>query len=53
MYPDTKIKQKHIPNPFWHKVRVEEHNKMVKEDNIQPDSWAYAPPSINDEPDYY
>jgi len=20
MYPDTKIKQKHIPNPFWHKV---------------------------------
>jgi len=35
----------------WHKVRVEEHNKMVKE-NIQPDSWAYAPPSINDEPEY-
>ncbi len=19
-YPDTSIKQKHIPNPFWHKV---------------------------------
>jgi hypothetical protein len=36
----------------WHKDRVEEHNKMVKEDNIQPDSWAYAPPSINDEPEY-
>ena len=36
----------------WHKVRVEEHNKMVKEVNIQPDSWAYAPPSINDEPEY-
>jgi len=36
----------------WHKERVEEHNKMVKEDNIQPDSWAYAPPSINDEPEY-
>ena len=36
----------------WHKVRVEEHNKMVKEENIQPDSWAYAPPSINDEPEY-
>jgi hypothetical protein len=36
----------------WHKERVEEHNKMVKEDNIQPDSWAYVPPSINDEPEY-
>ena len=36
----------------WHKVRVEEHNKMVKEENIQPDSWAYAPPSSNDEPEY-
>ena len=20
MYPDTKVKSKHIPNPFWHKV---------------------------------
>ena len=36
----------------WHKKRVEEHNKMVKEENIQPDSWAYAPPSSNDEPEY-
>jgi hypothetical protein len=36
----------------WHKVRVEEHNKMVKEYNIQPDSWAYAPPSMVDEPEY-
>jgi len=36
----------------WHKVRVEEHNKMVERENIQPDSWAYAPPSINDEPEY-
>ena len=36
----------------WHKVRVEEHNKMVKEENIQPDSWAYAPPSMVDEPEY-
>jgi hypothetical protein len=36
----------------WHKVRVDEHNKMVERENIQPDSWAYAPPSINDEPEY-
>ena len=36
----------------WHKVRVEEHNKMVERENIQPDSWAYDPPSINDEPEY-
>jgi hypothetical protein len=36
----------------WHKERVEEHNKMVERENIQPDSWAYAPPSINDEPEY-
>jgi len=36
----------------WHKVRVEEHNKMVKEENIQPDSWAYDPPSMVDEPEY-
>ena len=36
----------------WHKVRVEEHNKMVERENIQPDSWSYAPPSINDEPEY-
>ena len=36
----------------WHKERVEEHNKMVERQNIQPDSWAYAPPSINDEPEY-
>ena len=36
----------------WHKERVEEHNKMVKEDNIQLVRWAYAPPSINDEPEY-
>ena len=36
----------------WHKVRVEEHNKMVKEENIQTDSWAYAPPSMVDEPEY-
>ncbi len=36
----------------WHKKRVEEHNKMVKEENIQPDSWAYAPPSMVDEPEY-
>jgi hypothetical protein len=36
----------------WHKVRVEEHNKMVERENIQPDSWAYAPPSINNEPEY-
>ena len=33
-------------------ILVEEHNKMVKEENIQPDSWAYAPPSSNDEPEY-
>jgi hypothetical protein len=36
----------------WHKVRVEEHNKMVERENIQPDSWAYAPPSMVDEPEY-
>ena len=36
----------------WYKERVEEHNKMVERENIQPDSWAYAPPSINDEPEY-
>jgi len=36
----------------WHKVRVEEHNKWLQKENIQPDSWAYAPPSINDEPEY-
>ena len=36
----------------WHKERVEEHNKMVERENIQPDSWAYDPPSIIDEPEY-
>jgi hypothetical protein len=36
----------------WHTERVKEHNKMVKERNIQPDSWAYDPPSMNDEPSY-
>ena len=36
----------------WHKVRVEEHNKMVERENIQPDSWAYDPPSMVDEPEY-
>lgn len=36
----------------WHKVRVDEHNEYVKKENIQPDSWAYDPPSMNDEPKY-
>jgi hypothetical protein len=36
----------------WHKRRVDEHNKMVEEHNIQPSSWAYAPPAMNDEPEY-
>jgi hypothetical protein len=36
----------------WHKVRVEEHNKMVERQNIQPDSWVYAPPDMDIEPEY-
>jgi hypothetical protein len=36
----------------WHKERVDEHNEYVKKENIQPDSWAYDPPSMNDEPSY-
>jgi hypothetical protein len=36
----------------WHKERVDTHNKWLQKENIQPDSWAYAPPSINDEPEY-
>jgi hypothetical protein len=36
----------------WHKERVGQHNNMVREDNIQPDSWMYAPPDMNIEPTY-
>jgi len=36
----------------WHKERVDTHNKWLQKENIQPSSWAYAPPSINDEPEY-
>ena len=36
----------------WSKQRVEEHNKYVKEHNIQPTSWAYEPPEMNFEPEY-
>ena len=31
----------------WHKERVDEHNKMVTKENIQPGSWAYDPPAMN------
>ena len=36
----------------WHKERVDTHNKMVAKENIQPSSWMYAPPAMNDEPEY-
>jgi hypothetical protein len=36
----------------WHKERVDTHNKWLQKENIQPDSWAYAPPSMVDEPEY-
>ena len=36
----------------WHKERVDTHNKMVAKENIQPSSWMYAPPAMNDEPQY-
>ena len=36
----------------WHKDRIDTHNKMVEEHNIQPSSWMYAPPAMNDEPQY-
>ena len=36
----------------WHKERVDTHNKMVERQNIQPDSWVYAPPDMDIEPEY-
>lgn len=36
----------------WHKERVDEHNKMVAEENIQPTSWAFEPPAMNIAPEY-
>jgi len=36
----------------WHKERVDTHNKMAIQEFIQSGSWMYAPPSMNDEPQY-
>ena len=36
----------------WHKERVAEHMTFVEQNNIKLESWAYAPPVMNDEPEY-
>ena len=36
----------------WHKERVDEHNKMVAKEDIQPGSYAYDPPAMAIEPQY-
>lgn len=36
----------------WHKERIDEHNKYIKENDIKNDSWTFDPPSMNIGPEY-